>query len=154
MSSFTESSDNDTPALTYYVKAINAFEQGKPEYAEELCQIAAKLYERASNDEVSAVYIQLGLIEYWRRNFDAAEKWYRKALEIEERIGDEHSAARTYHYLSSVAKGRGDFESAEKWLWKSIHIREKQGDDIGASDCYHQLGLIAYGRGDLDAAEQ
>jgi hypothetical protein len=63
MSGFTESSDNDTPALTYYVQAINAFEQGNAEYAEVLCQKAAKLYERAGNDEVSAVYIQLGLIE-------------------------------------------------------------------------------------------
>ena len=86
----------------------------------------------------------MGLIAYWRGDFDAAEEWYRKSLEIDERNGDEHGAAKTYHYLSAVAIGREDFESAEKWLWKSIHIKEKLGNETGAADSYHQLGLVAY----------
>jgi tetratricopeptide (TPR) repeat protein len=95
MSDFTESSNNDTPALAYYVQAISAFEQGRRAYSEELCRKAVELYERAGKDEVSEVYGQLGLIAHCRGDFDAAEKWYRKTLEIVERNGNEQGAAKT-----------------------------------------------------------
>jgi tetratricopeptide (TPR) repeat protein len=86
-----------------------------------------------------------------RRNLKGAD---RKSLEIDERSGDEHGAAKTYHNLSAVANARKDFESAEKWLWKSIHIKEKLRDRIGVAHSYQQLGIVAGTRQDLDAAEQ
>jgi tetratricopeptide (TPR) repeat protein len=153
MSDFTESSNRDTRASADFNQAIDAFDRGELEFSE-LCRKALELCEPAGQDEVSAVYGRLGGIAYWRGDFHAAEEWYRKSLEIDQRIGDEHGAATTCHYLSATANAREDFESAEKWAWKSIHIKEKQGDEIGAAESYHQLGLVAYRRGNLDAADQ
>ena len=83
MDDFTDSSNSDTPALAYFNQAMDAFDRGNNELSEELCRKAAKLYEQAGRDEVSAVYRQLGLIAYWRPDCDGAERWFRKSLEIE-----------------------------------------------------------------------
>ena len=45
-----------------------------------------------------------------RRDFDAAQDWYLKALAIKEKQNDEHGAAITYGQLGSLAAKK------EKWL--------------------------------------
>ncbi len=102
----------------------------------------------------SASYHQLGLIVYGRGDLDAAERWYRKSLEIDERSGGELGAAKTYNNLSAVANARGDFESAEKWLWISIRIKKVHDDEGGIAASYHMLGDVAESRQDFDAAAQ
>jgi tetratricopeptide (TPR) repeat protein len=87
-----------------------------------------------------------------RRDLDAAEKWYRKSLEIAERLGDEHGAAITYHQLGMVAQARRDLDAAEKWYRKSLEIKERLGDEHGAAITYHQLGMVAQERRDFEAA--
>ena len=89
-----------------------------------------------------------------RGDLDAAETWYRKALEIDERLGDEHGAAISYQNQGVVARQRGDLEAAENGLNKSLHIKQKQGNELGATYTYHQLGRLAEERRDYDTAEK
>ncbi len=89
-----------------------------------------------------------------RDDFDAAEEWYRKSLEIEERLGNERGTASTYHQLGTVAGKRGDFDAAEEWSRKSLEIKERLGDERGAATTYHQRGWMAEERLDFDAAEE
>jgi hypothetical protein len=51
-----------------------------------------------------------------RRQFEAAEAWYRKSLAIEEKQGNEHGAASTYGQLGLLALRRGQLEAAASWL--------------------------------------
>ncbi len=95
----------------------------------------------------------MGIIAQKKRNFDAAESWYRKAMNIFEELGDDHDAAGTYHNLGIIAQARRDFDAAESWYQKALDVFEKQGDDHGAALTYHQLGIIAQERRDFDAAE-
>jgi hypothetical protein len=46
---------------------------------------------------MARTYHQLGMVAQERRALETAEDWYLKALRITERLGDEHSAALTYH---------------------------------------------------------
>ena len=90
-----------------------------------------------------------------RGDLHTAETWHRKALEIDERNGDENGMANAYHCLGSVAKERyGSTNWQLSWLWKSLHIKEKHGNKRGASESYHQLGVLSQKQKDLDAAEK
>ena len=71
MSGFAESSDEDTPALSYYVRAISAFERGEPEYSEELCRKAAKLYD----EHQAGSYQRLGFLACQQCDYEASKKW-------------------------------------------------------------------------------
>ncbi len=84
--------------------------------------------------------INWAMIAQERRDFDEAEKWYLKSLEITEKQGNEHGAASTYHQLGMIAQERRDFDEAEKWYLKSLEITEKQGNEHGAADDVPPIG--------------
>ena len=62
----------------------------------------------------SSEYPQLGVIAHERKQFDEAEKWYRKALEIFERLKIEQNVAYEYDNLGKIAHERKQFDEAEK----------------------------------------
>ena len=60
----------------------------------------------------------------------------------QEKQGNEHGAATTYHQLGMIALEQRDFAQAEQWYRKSLAIHqniEKQGNEHGAATTYHQL---------------
>ncbi len=138
----------EAPALTQALASWALNNRNLVE-AERLFQALAQYPEYAADS-----YHQLGRIAQERRNFTAAEDWYRKSLAVEEKLGNEHGAASTYHQLGWVAQERRDFAAAEDWYRKSLAIKEKLGDEHGAAITYHQLGNIAYLRHDFAAAEE
>jgi len=72
-----------------------------------------------------------------RQQFDEAEKWYRKALEIREQLGLERDAASDYHQLGVIAQKQQQFDEAEKWYRKALEIREQLGLERDAALDYH-----------------
>ena len=89
-----------------------------------------------------------------QRDFPTAEAWYLKSLAIEEKQGDEHGVALTYHQLGRIAQERRDFPTAEAWYRKSLAIEEKQGNEHGAAQTYAVLGLLAVQQDELVEAAQ
>ena len=59
-------------------------------------------------------YHQLGVIAHERKQFDEAEKYHRKALEIFERLKLEQYVAGEYDNLGKIAHERKQFDEAEK----------------------------------------
>jgi tetratricopeptide (TPR) repeat protein len=139
-----------TEALARYAQNISNYEA------------AARLFERLADhsrtlrhhESEAAALHQLGTIAVERRDFAAAEQWYRKALAISEKLGIEHGAARTYHQLGIIATERREFAAAEHWYRKTLAIWEKLGNEHDAASTYHQLGITAQERRDFAAAEQ
>ncbi|MBM3216691.1 tetratricopeptide repeat protein, partial [Candidatus Poribacteria bacterium] len=102
---------------------------------------------------IAVAYHQLGIIAQERQRFDQAEAWYRKALEIFERLGLKRDAADAYHNLGMVVQERQRFDEAEAWYRKALEIFERLGLERDAADDYHQLGIIAEERQRFDEAE-
>jgi tetratricopeptide (TPR) repeat protein len=83
------------------------------------------------------------------RDFQAAREWYLKSLAIEEKQGNLHGAAISYHQLGMVAQEERDFKAAREWYLKSLAIKEQQGNLHGAASTYGQLGIVAALEGDM-----
>jgi tetratricopeptide (TPR) repeat protein len=77
-------------------------------------------------------YHQLGRIAAEQRDFQTAEKWYRKSLEIEEKQGNEHGAAMTYGQLGILFRLKEEYELSGRWLIRSIQGFANTGDDSRA----------------------
>lgn len=108
----------------------------------------------ASGGNAAAAFHQLGIVAEKRRDFDKAQEWYQKSLEIELRLKNEHGAAQTYHQLGIVAQERRDFDQAQEWYQKSLEIELRLKDEYGASTTYHNLGIVAHEHRDFDKAEE
>ena len=104
--------------------------------------------------KIAVAYHQLGMIAQERQQFDRAEQWYRKALEIYERLGLERDAADDYHQLGMIAQERRQFDRAEEWYRKALEIFERPGLERDAASAYHQLGNVCCLRQQFDRAEQ
>ena len=92
-------------------------------------------------------YHQLGITAQDRGRLDEADDWYRKALTINEELGDRPGMASTYHQLGMTAQDRGRLDEADDWYRKSLTINEELGDRPGMALTYAQLGLLAEERG-------
>ena len=103
---------------------------------------------------IAVVYHQLGRIAEERQQFDEAEQWYHKALEIRERLRLEQYVAYEYHQLGVLAQKCEQLDQAEKWYNKALEIRERLGLERYVAYGYHQLGRIAEERQQFDQAEQ
>ena len=112
------------------------------------------LPEPEAEPKIAVGYHQLGMIAEERQQFDVAEQWYRKALEIFDKLGLERYAATDYHQLGRIAQKRQQFDVAEQWYRKALEIRERLGLERDAATDYHQLGIIAQKRQQFDVAEQ
>jgi tetratricopeptide (TPR) repeat protein len=95
-------------------------------------------------------YGQLGNLAQAQRDFAAAKAWYRQALAIYEKQGNEHGAAISYHQLGIVAQEQRDFAAAETWYRQAMAIFEKQGDEHGAASTYGDLGILAGKQGHIE----
>ena len=60
-----------------------------------------------------------------------------------EKLGDEQSAAGTYHQLGIVAREQGDQYAAEEWSLKALAIFERLRIEHSAARTYAQLGILA-----------
>jgi tetratricopeptide (TPR) repeat protein len=109
------------------------------------------IYWTRSNTAV--IYHQLGITAQDRGRLDEAEDWYRKALAIEEELGNRRVMASTYGQLGNAAEDRGRLDEAEEWYRKTLAIFEELGDRPGMAVTYHQLGITAEIHGRLDEAD-
>ena len=89
-----------------------------------------------------------------RGRLDEAEDWYRKALTINEELGDRPGMASTYHQLGITAQDRGRLDEAEDWYRKALTIIEELGDRPGMATHLPPARHDRPGpRGRLDEAE-
>jgi len=139
-------------------KAKSALERNELETAESTYQhiidYLMSLNDEAVEPKIAVCYHQLGYVAQEQQQFDEAEKWYRKSLEINERLGLERDAADSYHQLGRIAEEQQQLDQAEKWYRKSLEIYEHLGLERYAAICYHSLGVIAQKQQQFDQAEK
>jgi tetratricopeptide (TPR) repeat protein len=106
------------------------------------------------NQRAWAWIVRLGRVAHRRGDLDEAERLYRRALEISDRLDDHPGIASGYHQLGILAQTRGDLDEAERLYRRALEISERRDDESRLATTYHQLGVLAHARGDLDEAER
>ncbi|HEV3290257.1 MAG TPA: tetratricopeptide repeat protein, partial [Streptosporangiaceae bacterium] len=128
-------------------------DQAGQTYRQALAYLQDKSETEWTRRNISVLYHQLGMAAQDRGRLDEADDWYRKALTIEEELGNRPRMAITYHQLGSTAKLRGRPDEADDWYRKSLTINEELGDRPRMAITYHQLGITAQARGRLEQAD-
>jgi tetratricopeptide (TPR) repeat protein len=96
----------------------------------------------------------LGILAQHRGDYAEAERRYRQALDINERLGNQAGMASGYHQLGRLAQHRGDYAEAERRYQQALDIKEQLGNQADMATSYHQLGILAQDRGDYAEAER
>jgi len=77
-----------------------------------------------------------------QRQWEQAEKYYGKALEIQIEFNDRYSQASTYHNLGMVAQDQRQWEQAEKYLLKDLEISKEYNDEYGMGITLRSLSRL------------
>ena len=115
--------------------------------AEGLCHTVLAYLESSDDPgnrpKIASIHHQLGLITLAREEYDQAEAWCHKALEVNEYLGNEAESADSYHQLGLIAQHRRLYDEAGNWHRKALEIRQQAGDEAESAIECHQLALVA-----------
>ena len=88
-----------------------------------------------------------------RREWEAAEVTYLKALALAREVGLKDVLAVAYSNLGVLHRSQGRLDSAEDMHRKALELDEELGLREGTASDYSNLGLLYMVRGDLEEAE-
>jgi CHAT domain-containing protein/Tfp pilus assembly protein PilF len=136
-----------------------AFAEGDMAAAESYAQYAVRVgkaldprYERTFDSAIT----MLGVVFWYRGDFDNAEKYSRWVMAIEQKVGDYGMGmAYALDNLGAVMRTRGRFAEAKEYFDRSIKIGERLAPNgLVTGRSYGDLATLYYQLGDLDAAEK
>ncbi len=91
--------------------------------------------ERTSLDEKerhmlqARTYHQLGAVADEQRQWEQAEQYYKRALQIFRKYKDRYAQASTYHQLGRVAQGQKRWKQAEQYYEQALQIKMEYQDE-------------------------
>jgi tetratricopeptide (TPR) repeat protein len=94
--------------------------------------------------EISNTYNIIGIIHAYRSEYPEAMEYFKRAIEIREKIGDKRGLATSYNNLASTYFYRGEYNEALRFYEKSEQMRLSIRDEKGLGDCYNNIANIYY----------
>jgi tetratricopeptide (TPR) repeat protein len=90
----------------------------------------------------AASYHNLGNVAYRQSDYDQAVHYYRRALAIDEELGNRNGVAVSHHQLGVIAQARGDYTEAENHYERALEIHQELGNQEGAANTLSQIGTL------------
>jgi tetratricopeptide (TPR) repeat protein len=86
-----------------------------------------------------------------RGQYDDAEEWLRKSIDVKEDLGEMKGVAASFHQLGNVCWSREAFDSAEEWFSRAREVYEELDDAQGVAMSCLSLHVLSEERGDPTA---
>ncbi len=90
----------------------------------------------------------IGKVHWMRGNYEAAEQFMTRALDMRRQIGDPRSLALSFNNLGLVYQDSGRFHEAQQMLQEALLLRREVGDRPGIAQTLNNLGTIHQDDGD------
>ena len=113
---------------------------------------------KEETQEIAALSANLAFVYDAQGDYEKAEDFYERALEIREKVlGQEHpDTATMYNNLAGVYKTQGDYEKAEEYYLKALKILKKilGQEHPDTATTYNNLAGVYKAQGDYRKAEE
>ncbi len=137
-----------------YIRSVDtneALQTARLDEAKEISQEILRELEGLDDDSVASKIAtfnhNLGAVAQEQRQYEEAERYYRKALEIKEQAGDVYSSASTYQGLGIVAQAQGNLAEAFPYFLKAFQIFLQFGDQHSSMYPFRQFVKITQTQG-------
>ncbi len=131
---------------------------GQYDAARELTEESFRILDRhydGDHSEVAKRLNNLAVVLYDQGDYDDAEKYFRRTLEMRRRLGDRDQETRVRNNLASLLLIRGEYAEAERLYLEGLARRmERDGpDDRDVATSLRSLGTLHYTQGLFEKAE-
>jgi tetratricopeptide (TPR) repeat protein len=103
-------------------------------------------------NEKGKAFINIGIMHYYKGDYNKAQEFYLRALPILEEINDKRGMGSVYNNIGLVYDDKGEYTKALEFFLKALRIREELGDKKGIASSYGNIGGIHYSKGDYTKA--
>ncbi len=105
-------------------------------------QVFAKFFLENDWGHLGNTYHQIGRVYGEQSDWEKALENYQKAIEWNEKTGQEHHLGNTYHQIGSVYEEQRNWKKALANYQKAIELNEnaRQEHELGAT--YHHIGMV------------
>ncbi|MEF8873309.1 MAG: tetratricopeptide repeat protein [Candidatus Thermoplasmatota archaeon] len=94
----------------------------------------------------------LGSIEYYRSDFEKAERYLQEAIEVRKKVGDLFGLADSNNNLGVIYRHKQEYDSALRYFKEANSWKKEAGMKEGDPGALDNIGIIYYDKGELDKA--
>ncbi len=102
--------------------------------------------------ERAAIYSEKADLAQFKRDWELALDYLKKALEIRRRRKDLEGMILIYNKIGNIHDLKGQRDKAVSYFEKALSLAEKQDDPKGLSQIYHDLGMVYQNAGNFNSA--
>jgi two-component system NarL family sensor kinase len=140
-------------ARTYAFRGSMYVNQGLYDIAIDDIYSSMELYNKIGDSaSLPSSYLNIGVIHYYNKDLENAEKSYQKAYEIAIAIDKLTTQASALTNLGNIAKMRKNYDRADSLFRAALSIRLKTGPETSIAGLYDNLGVIAKAHQEYDKA--
>jgi tetratricopeptide (TPR) repeat protein len=134
-----------------------AFTSAQPEEAQRILEkLSTKDLPVALEGEVTfylgLLHMYMGDLEKAERNLLQSTSYDERAVEMLEKLGDEHTMSTLFNNLGMVYQAKGEWDRAIEHYEHSLAIAKEVGDERGMAATLDNLGLVYKAKGEWDRA--
>ncbi len=129
------------------------YRMGEHERAVERCEVALRLFDGTEHRaELGQTYNTLGAAQWALNRWSEAEAYYKRALALRERAGDQNRVAASLNNLGNLYRLTERFPLAIDFFKRSMTIKKRLGNYPAYLISLYNVALINFELGDLKAA--
>ena len=129
------------------------YRKGEHRRAVERCEVALRLFDPAAHHaELGQTYNTLGAAQWALNRWAEAEAFYKRALALRERAGDENRVAASLNNLGNLYRHTDRFALAIDYFNRSMAIKKRLKNYPGYLASLYNVALINFELADLQAA--
>ncbi len=87
-------------------------------------------------------YISKAYVYTQLEDYDLAEAFADKAMEVSYKINDKLTIAEVYRIKGIVRRNNGDYHVAENYLYTSFRLNKEAGNQLNIAETNFELGLL------------
>src|SRR6185503_15105729 len=95
---------------------------------------------------------QVGHADFFKGNYDGAQKDFNEAIWIYKKIGDKKGLGECYGLYGKMLSQQAKYPQALKYLDLALNVNREIRNRAGIATCYKNTGMVYFGEGRLSTA--
>lgn len=132
----------------------NIYSDLKQYVLSESCYLyALKAFNNLNNTlHITKSLINIGVLKYEQKQFDAAIRQFKEALVFVEELEDHDLKAYCKNNIGTIYREQGELDSAELYITEAIKLYELTGAEMETADAYNNMAIVYIKTGHFEGA--
>jgi tetratricopeptide (TPR) repeat protein len=146
---------DERAAQALYLAGVKLLSEGNGEEALQSFRKALEIYtKKGLKPEIANCYKQMGNVYTFYEEWDKAEEFYKKAIELDKELKNWPSLLENLFLVSNLLMDKNELDRSLEYAEEAERVSKKVGDERNQFQSYKQMGQIYERESDLKKAKE